>query len=794
MKTRKLSSLAVIVILVLLLGLAFKTGLALDPPTVRVSVSTGGGQSNNQSIESSISADGRYIAFSSLASNLVENDTNGKFDIFVHDISTNQTARVSVSSDRTQGDGDSRFPSISADGRFVAFMSFSSNLVPGDINGTSDVFVHDKNTGETSRVSVTAQGSGGNHPSISGDGRYVAFMSDGLVPEDITIYGDIYVLDRETGSMSLVSVASDGTQGNWNHYYPSISADGRYVAFSSGSVNLVPDDTNGMWDMFVHDRTTRETVRVSVASDGTQGNGHVNNYPSISANGRYVAFQSTATNLVTNDNNNQSDVFVHKLETQETVRVSVSSTGDEGNGASATPVISSDGKYIAFVSNATNLIPNDTNLAAQDVFVHNLLTVETSIASLAHDNNQGNSWSNRPSISSDGRYISFASDATNLVVGDTNNTSDIFVRDRGEEIVRNVLNVVSFMQGITPFDNKSPYWEGHIFGNADKESLGCGETMAQCGCSTTSLAMVLNYMGADKAPIANPVALQTDPGTLNYYFQLDQKKVSDCDKNTEGLQPGWASRGYYCGGVNWQAAAKYTRDAYKMWGTQKVVLRNKDGYVPWNPALYKEDIISDTPVILKVPGPTHWVVGTGYVGSTYTINDPYYADRTTLDNTAYGNKALTMVRYVRTESDFSFITIASINQILVTAPDGKRTGFDPDLSAVIEEIPGSSYYFESAVSDPTGENPPLSDDQGAYWLMLPTPSAGDYKVQVIAKNGDDYNFALYSYDKDANYELNIAERMDSPSANPGYIFRYDPTPGQPSAFIWELFIPIIYQE
>jgi Tol biopolymer transport system component len=264
----------------------------------------------------SISADGRYVAFASGASNLVPGDTNGWADVFVHDQQTGQTSLVSVAADGMQGNGGSWGPSISADGRYVAFTSEASNLVPGDANGVQDVFVHDRETEQTSRVSLAADGTEGNShsagPSMSADGRYVAFRSwaSNLVPGDTNGMLDIFIHDRQTGQTSRVSVATDGTEGNSHSAGPSISADGRYVAFISEASNLVPGDTNGQQDIFVHDRQTGQTSRVSVAADGTQGNGG-SYWPSISANGRYVAFMSEASNLVPGDTNGQQDVFVH---------------------------------------------------------------------------------------------------------------------------------------------------------------------------------------------------------------------------------------------------------------------------------------------------------------------------------------------------------------------------------------------------------------------------------------------------------------------------------------------------
>jgi Tol biopolymer transport system component len=406
-----------------------------DGTTIRVSVASGGTQGNGHSYHPSISADGRYVAFASNASNLVSGDTNGASDIFVHDRVTDSTERVSVSSGGTQGNGNSYNPSISVDGRYVAFNSKASNLVGGDTNGNWDIFVHDRVTDSTERVSVSSDGTQGNgnsyNPSISVDGRYMAFesLASNLVSGDTNGASDIFVHDRVANSTERVSVSSDGTQGNGYSCYPSISADGTDVAFASDASNLVSGDINGNWDIFVRDQVTDSTERVSVSSDGTQGNGY-SCYPSISAGGTYVAFMSEASNLVSGDTNGASDVFVHDRVTSSTERASVSSDGTQGNRSSYSSSISADGTYVAFASEASNLVSGDTN-GASDVCVHDRATGSTERASVSSDEMQGNGHSKWPSISADGRYVAFESLASNLVNGDTNGASDVFVHDCG---------------------------------------------------------------------------------------------------------------------------------------------------------------------------------------------------------------------------------------------------------------------------------------------------------------------------------------------------------------------------
>jgi Tol biopolymer transport system component len=345
--------------------------------TTTVSTTTGGAPGNDHSVAPALTRDGGLIVFHSDATNLVSGDTNQLTDVFVHDRAAGTTARVNVGPGGAQAvGGPSLLPAISADGRYVAFESSARNLVPGDTNGRRHILVHDRSTGTTTRASV---GPGGVQAdgdsffaSISADGRYVAFESDAtnLVPGDTNNRADVFVHDRATGSTTRVSVATGGAQGAGDSGRPRISADGQYVIFDAEAPNLVPDDTNAFADVFVHDRATGVTTRVSVATGGGQAMGGDSVLPSISADGRIVAFQSEATNLVAEDTNDLRDIFVHDRVTGATSRVSVATGGIQAQGGGAArPQISADGQVVAFESAATNLVPEDTN-EVTDVFVH----------------------------------------------------------------------------------------------------------------------------------------------------------------------------------------------------------------------------------------------------------------------------------------------------------------------------------------------------------------------------------------------------------------------------------------
>ena len=401
----------------------------------RVSVDSAGNQAIGDSEIPSISADGRFVAFLSNATNLVPGDTNNSHDIFVRDLLTNIITRVSVNSAGNQGNALSLLPSLSGNGRFVAFASNASNLVPGDTNGRADIFVRDLLTNTTTRVSVDSAGNQGNGisyfllTSISADGRFVTFASDAsnLVAGDTNNRGDIFVRDLLTNTTTRVSVDSAGNQGNGISQFPSISADGRFVAFASNASNLVPGDTNNSNDTFVRDLLTNTTTRVSVDSAGIQGNDS-SRIPSISADGRFVTFASDATNLVPGDTNGRADIFVRDLLTNTTTCVSVDSAGNPGNDSSLYSSISADGRFVVFESNAFNLVRGDTNNST-DIFVRNLSTNTTTRVSVSGAGNQGNGESYSPSISANGQKVAFASKASNLVPGDTNNGSDLFIVD-----------------------------------------------------------------------------------------------------------------------------------------------------------------------------------------------------------------------------------------------------------------------------------------------------------------------------------------------------------------------------
>jgi Tol biopolymer transport system component len=412
-------------------AVGFSCQLWAQGVTTRVSVGSGGVQATDNSSEPAISANGRFVAFGSGSTNLVSGDTNNQWDIFVHDRQTSATTRVSVGPGGVQSDGSSANPAISADGRFVVFSSAATNLVTDDTNATDDVFVYDRQTSTTTRVSVGPAGVQGNESSyyfscISTDGRFVAFASHAtnLVLDDTNNRSDIFVHDRQTSTTTRVSVDSEGVQADAHSYEPALSADGQFVAFTSDASNLVPDDTNGLYDVFVHDRSTGTTTRVSVGPDGVQGDGN-SYYPALSSDGRLVAFYSYASTLVAGDTNGWSDVFVHDRQTGATTRVSLGPGGVQADGWSYNPTFSSDGRYVAFHSNGTTL-----GAYFEGAFIHDRQTGTTTLISTGLGAGRGNGISFDAVLSADGQFVAYASWANNLVFGDTNRSEDVFVFDR----------------------------------------------------------------------------------------------------------------------------------------------------------------------------------------------------------------------------------------------------------------------------------------------------------------------------------------------------------------------------
>ncbi|MFN8061436.1 MAG: hypothetical protein U0Q12_19920 [Vicinamibacterales bacterium] len=435
------------------------TAASARAQAVRVSVSTGGAQVSGASDQPVLSENGRYIAFRSYAPDVVPGDTNGVADVFVHDNVARRTIRVSVAADGAEANGASGTPSISGDGRWVAFASFASNLVPGDTNGVVDVFAHDRDVDAngvfdepgattTIRVSVAAGGAQANNlsdaPAVSASGRFVAFHSfaSNLAPG--LSGSDVYRKDLATGAIVRVSVGVGGAQavGSNDMAAPRnvMTADGRFVLFLSEADNLVDDDRNGRQDLFVRDVELGRNERVTVSTAGLEANGH--SWSGVlSADATVVAFWSSATNLVPGDTNGADDVFVRDRRLGTTSRASVTSEGAQGIVSPRTgttyppagyvPDISADGRVVAFLSAAD--LGGDATRLLVDGFVHDRLTHQTTRVSSAVNTDIPPNWYPSPAVSADGRSVAFASMGSTIVAGDTNGVADVFLVDLDDD-------------------------------------------------------------------------------------------------------------------------------------------------------------------------------------------------------------------------------------------------------------------------------------------------------------------------------------------------------------------------
>lgn len=405
--------------------------------TTLESADSAGVQGDAASLLPALSADGRWLAFQSIAANLVPGDANGEGDVFLRDLATGTTVRVSEPTPGVDADGRSENPRLSAGGTVLAFQSQATNLVPGDTNGATDVFIADLAAGTLSRVSLDSAGAEANgdsdRPALSADGRFVSFRSaaTNLVAGDTNGVRDVFVHDRLTGQTRRVSVSSAGLESNAKSAATALSPDGSLVAFDSLADNLVPGDGNAAWDVFVHELATGQTTRISLNALGAEGSGGCF-APVFADGGRLVVFEGEASGLVPGDNNLKSDVFCKDRETGAIELLSKSSQGVHGDNSSGAPDVTPDGRYVAFRSRASNLVPGDGNgMQGWDVFVHDRADATTTRVSVSTTGGDPDLLSDNPAISADGRLVAFDSHATNLVAPDANGSVlDVFLTER----------------------------------------------------------------------------------------------------------------------------------------------------------------------------------------------------------------------------------------------------------------------------------------------------------------------------------------------------------------------------
>jgi Tol biopolymer transport system component len=383
------------------------------------------GNDNSDICASSLSTDGQFLAFDSFATNLVALDYNRHADVFVRDLEQNTTVRVSLNSSGVEGSMASTAPSISGDGRFIAFQSYADNLIINDQNFDEDVFVHDRQSGQTECISVGMFGRTGNgrswSPVISADGHYVCFVSraSDLVSADGNWNADVFVYDRWNGSMERISIDSNGVEANSFSESASMSADGRVIAFCSHASNLVVEDSNSRKDIFVHDRLYGDTMRVSLSETGNQANDQ-SVEPSISADGKWISFTSFASNLHSLDTNGVSDIFLYDLENSSIDLVRRGAGDKISTYPSSNSTLSADGRFMVFQSGARNWASNDNN-GVDDIYLYDRQLTTLERISVGEGDVEANWDCMRPSMNANASKVVYTTRADNL---DDNNVDD----------------------------------------------------------------------------------------------------------------------------------------------------------------------------------------------------------------------------------------------------------------------------------------------------------------------------------------------------------------------------------
>lgn len=374
----------------------------------------------------SISDNGRYVAY---IANIVKYDGEQQRDqIFLWDDHVKKHVLISQDNQNSSGkqaEGNSLYPSLSGDGSRVAYISDSRDIDPVCDDGHMSVYL--RMVGQTktskclSRPSTGTKANGGSPyaPSLSGDGKKVGWTSEAsnLVSNDNNGKVDVFLWSNTDSTIRLVSLDSEGNQANGHSDWLRLDKSGQRAVFMSAASNLVANDSNGVIDVFLRDIARGKTARVSVSSSGEQGNG-LSAGPSISRDGKHVVFASAASNLVDNDSNGQFDIFVHHLDSAMTERVSIAVDGGEANGASDFAGITGDGRCVVFQSRATNLVADDTN-GKEDAFVHDLLTHSTVRINQGKTGQEANGDSTFPVISADGTTVAFGFNASHLTNGST---------------------------------------------------------------------------------------------------------------------------------------------------------------------------------------------------------------------------------------------------------------------------------------------------------------------------------------------------------------------------------------
>lgn len=404
------------------------------PQLSALSRTAAGRWGNDASYTPSISADGAFVAFVSTATNLVPGTAGSRALVYLLERATGVITLVSRASGGGLPSADCSEVRLSGDGRCVVFSSAAANLVANDNNSSSDVFLYDRVSGQTELISVTGTSSGNaasDSPAVSADGRYVVFASDAsnLVTGDNNGYRDIFLRDRQTHATTRVSVSAGGVQADYTSDLPSLSSDGRYITYLSGADNLVADTYYPAYHLYLRDRTTGATERLSKTSASAPGNNNCG-ASSLSADGRFVAFESRASNLVTGDTNKMQDIFLWDRVSRVLQRVSLANQGFQADQDCWSPWITDDGRHVYFFSQSGLFSPEDDN-TLYSLFAYDRLGAKLSQLSYNQAGQLALDYSFSPTASADGQFVAFDSWAWNLVPGDGNGTRDALLLDLG---------------------------------------------------------------------------------------------------------------------------------------------------------------------------------------------------------------------------------------------------------------------------------------------------------------------------------------------------------------------------
>lgn len=395
---------------------------------------------NGSSLNPKLNNSGRYLVFDSTATDLVADDTNGYRDIFIVDRNSYSTALISLDKDGELANDDSLQPSITSDGRYVLYHSKATDLVDDFDSSASviNIFLYDRSSKTTTQITLDTDGNAPNgdstNGSISSDGKYIVFQSaaSDLVAEDTNSATDIFLYKVSDKTITRISLDSDGNNADDDSSYPCISSDGAYVAYQSLASDIFSGDTNEKSDVFLYDTSAKTTTRISNDAQGNNADGD-SLRPAISADGKKIVFDSDATDLVSGDTNNNRDVFLYSVADATNTRISLDINKNNSDGHSISATISADGKLVAFMSDATDLVSGDDNNTATDgnydLFLYDSGDESIIRVSETHDGSNSDGSCSSATIDEDGTTVAFASNATNLVPNDDNELSDIFVYD-----------------------------------------------------------------------------------------------------------------------------------------------------------------------------------------------------------------------------------------------------------------------------------------------------------------------------------------------------------------------------